>query len=265
MSSDRGSVTLAPPELVARYGPEHLDVFTAEERERFLEPLDGEPWESIGAAVGWELLYRVEPELYDRLVAGERLHPGIVAWLPERVERAVEVGAGSGRLTVDLAPRCGKLVAVEPAAAMRARLEERLKRLDLASGSGSVEVVEGFFERLPVEDGWADLVVACSSFTTGPGHGGERGLAELFRVCAPGGVVALIWPDDPAWLVARGFQHVVFPGEMSVEFSDPEEALELSRVFAPHAVEWIERTGSRFLPYEVLGTNPPRELCWRRA
>jgi SAM-dependent methyltransferase len=254
-------VTTAPPELVDRYGPGDLSAFTLEERERFLGPLDGAPWESVGPAVGWELLYRREPELYDRLVAGERLHPGILAWLPERVGAAVEVGAGTGRLTIDLAPRCDRLIAVEPAAPMRSILCDRLRARGL---DGRVEVAEGFFERLPVGDGEADLVIACSSFTTTRGHGSSNGLDEMLRVCRPGGLVVVVWADDPAWLVARGFQHVAFPGEMAVEFADQGEALEMARIFAPPAVPWIERTGSRRVPYEVLGTNPPRELCWRR-
>jgi SAM-dependent methyltransferase len=255
-------MSLAPPELVRRYGPEHLAAFTDEERERFLGPLEGGSWETVGPAVGWELLYRVEPELYDRLVAGERLHPGILDWLPDHVERAVEAGAGTGRLTLDLAPRCERLVAVEPAAPMRAVLERRLRERGLAR---RVDVVDGFFERLPVADAGADLVIACSSFTVRPGHGAETGLAELLRACAPGGLVVVVWPDDPSWLVARGFEHVLFPGEMAVEFRDAGEALELARVFAPAAVAWIERTGSGRVPYEVLGWNPPRDLCWRRA
>jgi SAM-dependent methyltransferase len=255
-------MTLAPPELVARYGPDDLAVFTDDERERFVGPLAGEPWEVVGPAVGWELLYRVEPELYERLVAGERLHPGILAWLPRHVRVAVEVGAGTGRLTLDLAPRCDRLFAVEPAAPMRSLLAGRLRARGL---DGRVEVRDGFFERLPVGDGGADLVVACSAFTVRAGHGAEDGLAEMLRACAPGGRVVVVWPDDPAWLVERGFAHVEFPGEMAVTFRDAAEAVELARVFAPDAVGWIERTGSRRVPYEVLGTNPPRNLCWRRA
>jgi len=254
--------TSAPPGLVERFGPTDLDVFTAEERDRFVGPLDGASWETVGPAVGWELLYRREPELYDRLVAGERLHPGILDWLPPDVQNAVEVGAGTGRLTVQLAPRCLRLVAVEPAEPMRALLGRRLRERGL---DGRVEVVDGFFERLPIPDGEADLVIACSAFTTRRGHGAEAGLAELLRASAPGGLVVVVWPDDPAWLVARGFVHVVFPGEMAVDFGDAAEAAELARIFAPAAVEWIERTGSSRVPYEVLGTNPPRELCWRRA
>ncbi len=252
--------TAPPAELVRRYGPEQLEVFSDEELERFLGPVGGRdaPWDVAGPAVAWELLYRVEPELYERLVAGERLHPGIAAWLPERVGLAVEVGAGAGRLTVELAPRCDTLIAVEPAGPMRARLADRVADLD------GVEVRDGFFERLPVPDAWADLVVACSAFTRERGHGSDDGLAEMLRACVPGGLVVVIWPDDPAWLVSRGFAHVEFPGEMAVEFASAEDAAELARVFAPGAVGWILRTGSARVPYDVLGTNPPRDLCWRR-
>jgi len=252
----------APPaELVRRYGPSDLGVFTDEELERFLGPVGGPGvgWDVAGPAVAWELLYRVEPGLYERLVAGERVHPGVLAWLPPRFALAVEVGAGAGRLTVELAPRCDRLVAVEPAAPMRSRLAARV------AGLPGVEVAHGFFERLPVDDGAADLVVACSAFTCDPGHGAEAGLAEMLRACAPGGLVVVIWPDDPAWLVARGFAHVEFPGEMAVEFGSADEALELARVFAPGAVEWIERNRSQRVPYDVLGTRPPRDLCWRRV
>jgi len=35
-------------------------------------------------------------ELYDRLAGAERLHPGVVDWLPRDVDRIAEVGAGSG-------------------------------------------------------------------------------------------------------------------------------------------------------------------------
>jgi SAM-dependent methyltransferase len=256
-----------PPELLRRFGPEHLAAFTREELERFLGPLGvgvseaAEAWDLVAPALAWELLYRAEPELYDRLVAGERLHPGILAWLPRDVPCAVEVGAGSGRLTLDLAPRCGSLVAVEPAAPMRALLEDKLQLAETAN----VRVVEGFFERLPVDDRSADLVVSCSAFTRELGHGGEAGLTEMLRVARPGGLLVVVWPDDPAWLVARGFQHIAFPGDMSVEFRDVAEATELTEVFFPRGGEWIRRTGSSSVPFDVLGVNAPRDLCWRRA
>ena len=63
--------TAPPAELVRRYGPEQLEVFSDEELERFLGPVGGRdaPWDVAGPAVAWELLYRVEPELYDRALS----------------------------------------------------------------------------------------------------------------------------------------------------------------------------------------------------
>jgi SAM-dependent methyltransferase len=179
----------APDSLAARYRAIDLTVFTPEELRRYMAwldprdvaaaPTDPHAWRRVSRVLGWELLYRIEPELYERLIAGEPLHPGILDWLPRRVERAVEVGAGTGRLTLDLAPRCGHLVAVEPAEPMRRRLQAKL---DL---SAAVEVRAGFFDTLPVPTGWADLAITCSAFTLDLAHGAEAGLRELERVTRP--------------------------------------------------------------------------------
>ncbi|HEY0410220.1 MAG TPA: hypothetical protein VGE42_08120, partial [Candidatus Dormibacteraeota bacterium] len=120
--------------LADRYGPADCAVLTEAERERFLAP---GAWEDGGGTglppgLGWQLLYRLEPELYDRLARAERLHPAVLGWLPDRVPRAVEVGAGSGRLTLALARRCASLLAVEPAAGLRRLLCRRLAGEGLA-------------------------------------------------------------------------------------------------------------------------------------
>ena len=44
-----------------------------------------------------------------------------------------------------------------------------------------------------------------SAFTPATGHGGETGLAEMERVCRPGGCVAILWPNHLSWLAARGY------------------------------------------------------------
>jgi SAM-dependent methyltransferase len=258
-----------PPEpLMARYAPDDLEVLTPAERARWLPPLgvaslEGpqvrEAWPRIREALAWELLYRIEPELYDRLVAGEAVHPAILDWLP-RVERAVEVGAGSGRLTVPLARRATEVVAVEPAAPLLDRLRSRLAE----EGLENVRTIEGFFDDIPLPDDHAELVVACSAFTVEPEHGGERGLAEMERICRPGGTVAIIWPDDPRWLAGRGYTHRIFAGDLEVSFPSLDEALELARIFYPAAVRAIEEAGRRKVPFDVLGIPPPRDLSWRR-
>jgi SAM-dependent methyltransferase len=238
-----------------RYAEADLAVFDEEERRRFLQP--GALSE---AGLAWELLYRLEPELYDRLVEAEPLHPGILEWLPACPGRIVEVAAGAGRLTVHMARRSTELVAIEPAARLRALLEAKLRAAGCAD---RVRVVRGFFDALPVEDGWADLVIACSALTPQAAHGGDRGLTEMERCAAPGGRVVIVWPADAGWLARRGYRHITFPGEMHMAFPSLGDALQLAEIFYPHAVSEIRRRGRADVPYEVLGVRPPRDLAWR--
>ncbi|MGH3419420.1 MAG: class I SAM-dependent methyltransferase, partial [Streptosporangiaceae bacterium] len=160
-------------ELRRRYTPRDVSVFTREEARRFVPRGDGDPHNDV--ALAWELLYRLEPELYDRLASAERLHPGVVGWLPRDVDQITEVGAGTGRLTMELIERGQHVVAVEPALPMRRILRRKLAQ---AGHGDRVRVVRGFFDQLPLPDDSAGLVVACSAFTPSPEHGGDAGLAE---------------------------------------------------------------------------------------
>jgi SAM-dependent methyltransferase len=235
-----------------------LAVFTRDEASRFDPQGDGDPRNDV--ILAWELLYRLEPELYDRLASAERLHPGVVGWLPRDVDRIVEVGAGTGRLTMELIELGQHVVAVEPALPLRRILRRKLA----AAGHGDrVRVVRGFFDQLPLPNDSAGLVVACSAFTPAPGHGGEAGLAEMERVCRPGGCVAIIWPNHLDWLAARGYQYVSFPGPMCVEFGSHHEAMELAEIFYPTAAGQVRRLGRRTVPFEVLGVNPPRDVAFK--
>jgi SAM-dependent methyltransferase len=259
----------SPPEpLMRRYRPGDLAVLTPQEQDRWIRPFGVDPadadevrraWPSIRRAVAWELLYRLEPDLYERLVAGERIHSRIIERLPP-VGRAVEVGAGSGRLTVALARRAGHVIAIEPAAPLRHRLAGRLD----AAGLPNVEIAAGFFDELHLPSASADLVVACSAFTVEPGHGGQPGLDEMERVCRPGGAVAIIWPDEPEWLEERGYAYEVFEGEAEVIFGSALEAAAVARIFYPDAVASIEAAGTGSVPYSVLGRGRPQDLCWKR-
>ena len=165
-------------ELSTRYTTADLKVLTRDEARRFTPDGGGDPQADLTLA--WELLYRLEPELYERMATAERLHPGIARWLPRSADRIVEVGAGSGRLTLELLDRGREVVAIEPAAGLRQILERKLAR---ASQGHRAQVRPGFFDDLPVPSGFADLVVACSVLTPAPGHGGDAGLAEMERVC----------------------------------------------------------------------------------
>ena len=248
----------AARELRRRYTAADLGAFTRDEASRFVPAGSGDPQNDV--VLAWELLYRLEPELYERLARAERLHPGVVDWLPHEVDRIAEVGAGTGRLTMELIQRGQHIVAVEPALALRRILQRKL----IAADHGErVRVIHGFFDQVPLPDDFAGLVVACSAFTPSPGHGGEAGLAEMERVCRPGGRVAIIWPNHLDWLASRGYRYVSFPGPMFVEFASHQEAVELAEIFYPQAASEVRRRGSGKVPFEVLGINPPRDVAFK--
>ena len=246
--------------LPRRYTPADLGVLTCDERRRFAPGAGADPRADITLA--WELLYRLEPDLYDRLVSAERLHPAVLGWLPRDAGRIVEVGAGAGRLTLELVGRGREVIAIEPAASLRQILARKLAAADRGDRA---RVIPGFFDDLPVASGSADLVVACSALTPAAGHGGDTGLAEMERVCRPGGCVVIIWPNHLGWLAAHGYEYVCFAGPMSAEFASHAEAVELARIFYPRAVAEVRRRGQRRVPYDVLGINPPRDLAFKQV
>jgi SAM-dependent methyltransferase len=255
------SASEAPPrarDLRKRYTPADLGAFTREEARRFCA--DGSRDPQLDPALAWELLYRLEPELYDRLVSAERLHPAVLRWLPNDVDRIVEVGAGSGRLTLELIDRAREVVAIDPAAPLREILKRKLGQ---TQHGHRARVTDGFFDALPLPDNWSEVVIACSAFTPESGHGGEAGLAEMERVCKPGGSVIIVWPNNVPWLAARGYRYLSFAGEVFVEFASPEEAAELTEIFYPDALVEVTRGGRRQVSFGTLGVNPPRDVAFK--
>jgi SAM-dependent methyltransferase len=245
-------------DLRSRYTTADLRVFTPDEASRFIQEGPGDPQSDMTLA--WELLYRLEPELYDRLACAEHLHPGVVDRLPRDVDVIVEVGAGTGRLTLQLIGRAQHVLAIEPALPLRQILARKLAAADHGDRA---RVTHGFFDQLLLPDDSADLVVACSAFTPAAGHGGEAGLSEMERVCRPGGCVAIVWPNHIDWLAGHGYQYVSLPGAMALEFGSYLEAVELAGIFYPEAADEVRRRGQRAVPFEVLGINPPCDLAFK--
>jgi ubiquinone/menaquinone biosynthesis C-methylase UbiE len=102
---------------------------------------------------------------------------------PRRDDRVVDLGAGTGLLTLALAPRVGELVAVD----ISERMLDRLDDAAAADGVHNVETLVADLRRLPLDDESVTLVVSNYAFHHLDDAGKELALAEARRILRPGG------------------------------------------------------------------------------
>ena len=241
-----------------RYTTADLSVLTRDEARRFVPRGDGDP--QLDLALAWELLYRLEPELYDRLVSAERLHPGVLRWLPDEVERIVEVGAGAGRLTLELIHRAREVVAVEPAAPLRQLLDRKLSRVDRRNRV-RVTMASSTTCRWPTTSPtW--LSPARPSRPPGP----MAASPAWRRWSGSAGQVA-------AWSSSGQTTSTGSPPMAIGTRASPARCLSSSpatrrRLNSPKSSirarsTEVRRLGQRRVPYELLGINPPRDVAFK--
>ena len=123
---------------------------------------------------------------------GEAVEAALLAALPDRVGRLLDVGTGTGRLLELLAPRAGSVTGVDASRAMLALARGRLARMRLhpAPGAGEAAVRQGDMYRLPFPDGTFDAAVMHMLLH----HADDpaAAVAEAARVLAPGGRLVVI-------------------------------------------------------------------------
>jgi SAM-dependent methyltransferase len=103
----------------------------------------------------------------------------------------LELGAGTGKLTRELVGSGARVLALEPVAGMREML---------ARTAPGAEPLEAVAEDVPLADGSVDAVVAAQCFHW---FHPEAASAEVARVLAPGGAVAVVWnrrDESVAWM-----------------------------------------------------------------
>jgi SAM-dependent methyltransferase len=94
----------------------------------------------------------------------------------------VDLAAGSGKLTRQLATLGCEVIAVEPVDEMRAAIGE------------GIQALEGTAEAIPLPADSADAVTVAQAFHW---FDGPKALAEIARVLRPGGALALVWNRRP--------------------------------------------------------------------
>jgi ubiquinone/menaquinone biosynthesis C-methylase UbiE len=196
-------------------------------------------------------IYQSEGDRYEALIAREDYKGNISHAIDEILSvdglDILDLGAGTGRLTLLLAPRARSIRAFDASAEMLRVCRARL----VASGLSNWQVDVADHRQLPVPDHAADLAVSGWSVSYLAVWNQENGtdelgnwLTEMKRVLRPGGTIVLFESlgtgnEEPVrlahvestyqWLDANGFESKWI--RTDYKFESLEEAIELSGFF----------------------------------
>jgi ubiquinone/menaquinone biosynthesis C-methylase UbiE len=142
-----------------------------------------------------EQIYKDQADQYDTLISRQPDLLHIIEIIkPVKGLDIIDMGAGSGRLTKELAPHAKSILALDSSAEMLAENEKQLVELSLANWKTQV----ADHRNIPADDHSADLIVAGWSIcylasSNEPNY--EKNIAmimeEMKRVLRPGGTIIL--------------------------------------------------------------------------
>lgn len=224
-------------------------------------------------------VYEAYADQYERLVRREDYQNNLLAAIEtycslEGID-AIELGAGTGRLTRLLAPYVRSIKAFDASAHMLVEAEKSLRSM----GLGNWETSVADHRQVPVPDGSADLVISGWSFCYLAVWGGAdwqfalgEGLREIQRILRPGGTILMIEslgtgtekPRPPVhlgayfdWLTEAGFERGWT--RTDYRFESLEEAIELSTFFFGEEMGQQVREKSWIILPECTG------IWWKRG
>ena len=143
-----------------------------------LDPVMEGTWDSRAEA--WEQVARSDAfvRFRDVLMAIASPTPG---------ETVLDLGSGTGLLTLAAARKAGRVIALDASAEMLARTSRHA-----AAEGHEVELIHGDMRRIPLPDESVDLVVSSYAFHHLGDDGKELAAAEALRVLRPGGRIFVI-------------------------------------------------------------------------
>lgn len=117
-------------------------------------------------------------------------------------ERVVDIGSGAGidsLIAAKMVGPEGEVIGVD----MTPEMLAKSRRAAAEAGTGQVRFVDGFMEDLPVDDGWADVVISNGAVNLCPDK--MRAFGEMRRILKPGGrlQIADILVDRPVSEAAK--------------------------------------------------------------
>jgi ubiquinone/menaquinone biosynthesis C-methylase UbiE len=143
----------------------------------------------------WDIFYRDYPEIYDRFGRVKK-QPTAVEMINQNFPLAgktiLDVGSGTGLSTIELARYAHAVIGVEPEVAMRAVAEKSAAEQQISN----VRFLEGWAEKLPIEDRSVDLVTAITLASLYTDENIILFAREAERVVRPGGIVLSIDVDS---------------------------------------------------------------------
>jgi ubiquinone/menaquinone biosynthesis C-methylase UbiE len=196
-------------------------------------------------------IYQSEGDRYEALISREDYQGNIQKAIDEIINvdglDAIDLGAGTGRLTLLLAPRARSIRAFDASAEMLRVCRQRL----VANGLSNWQVDVADHRQLPVQDHSADLVVSGWSVSYLSVWNQENGaleldkwLTEMKRVLRQDGTIILLESlgtgnEEPVrlehvestyqWLDANSFQHKWI--RTDYQFESVDEAADLAGFF----------------------------------